>query len=383
MTRKISPQPIQPPTGEDLMKILVIEDEKDVRLNIIEILTSGGFYSLNADNGLTGIQLAKERSPDLVICDIKMPDFDGYNVLEALRQDPRTAMIPFIFLTAKADKADVRQGMNLGADDYLTKPFRRVELLDTIAARLKRHHAQTEIQKKVDELQQINSQKNDLLNTITHDLRAPLTTIKVALQLMEAMPENRRQYIEIALNACDQGDELIQNLLDLYQLESGEALASPEPLNLRELLRKTTDAFQVRSRDCQQLLKVNLPETLPVIVADGVSLRRILVELLNNACKYTQSGGEICFKVREATSSDQKSVLKFTIANESEIPARNLPHIFDKFYRVPGSDRWQKGGTGLGLALVKKLVEQLNGSITVKSEIGWTTFIIELPYETL
>ncbi len=365
------------------MKILVIEDEKDVRLNIIEILTSGGFYSLNADNGLTGIQLAKERSPDLVICDIKMPDFDGYNVLEALRQDPRTAMIPFIFLTAKADKADVRQGMNLGADDYLTKPFRRVELLDTIAARLKRHHAQTEIQKKVDELQQINSQKNDLLNTITHDLRAPLTTIKVALQLMEAMPENRRQYIEIALNACDQGDELIQNLLDLYQLESGEALASPEPLNLRELLRKTTDAFQVRSRDCQQLLKVNLPETLPVIVADGVSLRRILVELLNNACKYTQSGGEICFKVREATSSDQKSVLKFTIANESEIPARNLPHIFDKFYRVPGSDRWQKGGTGLGLALVKKLVEQLNGSITVKSEIGWTTFIIELPYETL
>lgn len=365
------------------MKILVIEDEKDVRLNILEILASGGFDSINADNGLTGIQLAKERSPDLIICDIKMPDFDGYNVLEALRQDPKTAMIPFIFLTAKADKADMRHGMNLGADDYLTKPFRRVELLDTIAARLKRHHAQVEIQKKVDELQQINSQKNDLLNTITHDLRAPLTTIKVALQLMDAMPDNRRQYVEIALNACDQGDELIQNLLDLYQLESGEALAPPEPLNLRELLRKTTDAFQVRTRDCQQLLKVNLPETLPVIVADGVSLRRILVELLNNACKYTRSGGEICLKVREATGLDQRPVLKFTIANESEIPARNLPHIFDKFYRVPGSDRWQKGGTGLGLALVKKLVEQLQGSIIVNSEKGWTTFTIELPYETL
>ncbi len=365
------------------MKILVIEDEKDVRLNIVEILASGGFDSLNADNGLTGVQLAKERSPDLIICDVKMPDFDGYNVLEALRQDPKTAMIPFIFLTAKADKADVRLGMNLGADDYLTKPFRRVELLETIAARLKRHCAQAEIQKKVDELQQINNQKNDLLNTITHDLRAPLTTIKVALQLMEAMPDNRRQYIEIALNACDQGDELIQNLLDLYQLESGEALAPPEPLNLRELLRKTTDAFQVRSRDRQQLLKVNLPETLPVIVADGVSLRRILVELLNNACKYTKSGGEICFRVREATNSHQKAVLNFTIANQSEIPAKNLPHIFDKFYRVPGSDRWQKGGTGLGLALVKKLVEQLQGTILVKSETGWTTFVIELPYETL
>lgn len=188
------------------MTILVIEDEKDVRLNIVEILASGGFDSLNADNGLTGVQLAKERSPDLILCDIKMPDFDGYNVLEALRQDPKTAMIPFIFLTAKADKGDMRHGMNLGADDYLTKPFRRLELLDTIAARLKRHRAQFEIQKEVDRLQQINHQKNDLLNTITHDLRAPLTTIKVALQLMEAMPDNRRQYIEIALNACDQGD---------------------------------------------------------------------------------------------------------------------------------------------------------------------------------
>jgi signal transduction histidine kinase len=365
------------------MKILVIEDEKDVRLNILEILTSGGFDPLNADNGLTGVQLAKDRSPDLIICDIKMPDFDGYSVLEALRQDPKTAMIPFIFLTAKADKADFRYGMNLGADDYLTKPFRRMELLDTIAARLKRHRAQAEIQKKVDTLQQINSQKNELLNTITHDLRAPLTTIKVALQLMDTMPENRRQYVEIALNACDQGDELIQNLLDLYQLESGETLASPEPLNLRELLRKTTDAFQARARNCQQLLKINLPETLPLIVADSVSLQRILVELLNNACKYTQSGGEICFKVRERTNTNQMTVLNFTIANQSEIPAKNLPYIFDKFYRVPGSDRWQKGGTGLGLALVKKLIEQLEGSIKVESARGWTTFEIELPYETL
>ncbi len=373
------------------MKILVIEDEKDVRLNVVEILASGGFESINADNGLTGIQLAKERSPDLIICDIKMPNFDGLSVLQALRQDPKTAMIPFIFLTAKTEKADVRQGMNLGADDYLTKPFRRLELLDTIAARLKRHSAQVEVQKKIDELQQINLQKSDLLNTITHDLRAPLTTIKVALQLMDAMPENRRQYIDIALTACNQGDELIQNLLDLYQLESGEALATPEPLNLQEQLHKMIAAFQVRSRECQQILKINLPNTLPVIVADSVSLQRILVELLNNACKYTPIGGEICFKVRECRASSDAPVLQFTIVNQAEIPAQSLPLIFNKFYRVPSSStdgntarhRRKVGGTGLGLALVKKLVEQLCGTIHVTSEKGWTTFVVELPYETL
>lgn len=373
------------------MKILVIEDEKDVRLNVVEILASGGFESINADNGLTGIQLAKERSPDLIICDIKMPNFDGFSVLQALRQDPKTAMIPFIFLTAKAEKVDMRQGMNLGADDYLTKPFRRLELLDTIAARLKRHSAQIEVQKKIDELQQINLQKNDLLNTITHDLRAPLTTIKVALQLIDTMPHNRRQYVDIALAACDQGDQLIQNLLDLYQLESGEALATPEPLNLKEQLRKTIAAFQVRSRECQQIFNATLPETLPVIVIDSVSLQRILVELLNNACKYTPSGGEICFKVQNRVTATQAPILCFTIANQSEIPAQNLPHIFNKFYRVPNRDgesngarhRRQPGGTGLGLALVKKLVEQLCGTIHVSSEKGWTTFVFELPYETL
>ncbi|NDJ15797.1 hybrid sensor histidine kinase/response regulator [Myxacorys almedinensis] len=365
------------------MKILVIEDEKDVRLNIIEILASGGFDSIYAENGLKGIGLAKEAAPDLIICDIKMPDFDGYSVLQELRQHQATATIPFIFLTAKADKAEIRQGMNLGADDYLTKPFRRVELLDAIAARLKRHSAQLDIQKKVQELREINTQKDDFVSTITHDLRAPLTTIKVALQLMEAMPNNRKQYTEIALTACDQGEELIQNLLDLYQLESGEALATPEPLNIKEQLRKIIESFQVRARTHQQVLTLDIPEVLPVIVADSVGLQRIFVELLNNACKYTQSRGEIVFKVRTDQTVDQTPVLKITIANQAEIPIRDLPHIFDKFYRVPGSDRWQKGGTGLGLALVKKLIDQLQGTIYVTSQNGWTAFKIELPYETL
>ncbi len=374
------------------MRILVIEDEKDVRLNIIEILSSGGFDSIHAENGFNGICFAREKCPDLILCDIKMPDLDGYQVLQSLRQDPTTAMIPFIFLTAKTEKADIRQGMNLGADDYLTKPFRRKELLDTIAARLKRHHAQLEVQKKVEELQEINTQKDDLVSTITHDLKAPLATIKIALQLIQDMPENRKQYIEIARNACDQGDELIQNLLDLYQLESGESLASPEPLDLQEHLSRIGDLFQVRSRDRQQILQLDVPEALPSIIVDSVSLRRILVELLNNACKYTQSGNQVSLRVR-VLADTELPVLRFIVANQAEIPAAALPKIFDKFYQVPPSsegklgtplrDRWQRSGTGLGLALVKKLVEQLQGSLQVTSEAGWTTFTIDLPYETL
>jgi two-component system, sensor histidine kinase and response regulator len=361
------------------MQVLVIEDEEDVRSNIVEILGSGGFQSLNAGNGRSGLELAKVHRPDLILCDIKMPDVDGYHVLQAIRHDPQTATIPFIFLTAKTDRAELRQGMNLGADDYLTKPFRRLELLETVSARIKKHEVLAQLEEKVAELQTQTNHKNDLLSTITHDLRAPLTTIKVALQMMETRPENRRQYTEIALHACEQGDELVQNLLDLYQLEAGEAAIVPEPFDLQECLKRIEDSFQVRTRDYQQKLTLDLPQVLPPMVTDGMTVRRILVELLNNACKYTPTQGEVILKVRESGEEEEVHRLRFTLRNPSEIPAEALPRIFDKFYRVPGGDRAKRGGTGLGLALVHKLVHQLNGSISVESHNGWTTFSLELP----
>jgi two-component system, sensor histidine kinase and response regulator len=363
------------------MQVLVIEDEEDVRLNIVEILESGGFEPIDAANGNVGLKLAQKHHPDLILCDIKMPDVDGYQVLEAIRQQPATATTPFIFLTAKTDRADLRYGMNLGADDYLTKPFRRIELLDTISARLRKHQSLTHLSQRLSELQAHELQRSDLLNTITHDLRAPLTTIKVALQMMEALPDNRRQYLDIALSACDQGDELIQNLLDLYQLEAGEALVVPAPLDLQDYLRTIYAAFKVRTETYQQRLEWDVPEVLPPLISDGMTIQRILIELLNNACKYTSAQGVVCFKVREAGEDQDVPSLVFLVRNQSEIPADALPQLFNKFYRVPGGDRQKRGGTGLGLTLVHKLVEQLQGSIAVESEAGWTHFRIELPCE--
>ncbi len=122
-------------------KILVIEDEQLVRENILELLDAEGFDTINASNGTSGVELAKKQKPDLIICDVMMPDLDGYGVLNILRQNLETATIPFIFLTAKADKSDFRQGMNLGADDYLTKPYQPDELLGIILTRLKKKQA--------------------------------------------------------------------------------------------------------------------------------------------------------------------------------------------------------------------------------------------------
>jgi CheY-like chemotaxis protein/CRP-like cAMP-binding protein len=121
-----------------MKKILLIEDNPEMRDNTAEILDLANYVVVKAEDGKIGVELAKKENPDLIICDIMMPNFDGYEVLHMLSKDPKTAGIPFIFLTAKAEKSDMRKGMNLGADDYLVKPFDKMELLNAIETRLKR-----------------------------------------------------------------------------------------------------------------------------------------------------------------------------------------------------------------------------------------------------
>jgi DNA-binding NarL/FixJ family response regulator len=121
-----------------MKKILVIEDEPEMRRNLTTVLRLEQFRALPAENGRIGVELAKKEKPDLILCDVMMPELDGYGVIAALRADPETAAIPFIFLTAKGEKPDIRAGMNLGADDYLTKPVAKHDLLGAIRSRLER-----------------------------------------------------------------------------------------------------------------------------------------------------------------------------------------------------------------------------------------------------
>jgi DNA-binding NarL/FixJ family response regulator len=132
------------------MKVLIIEDEAEMRRNLATILRLEKFAVLAAENGRVGVEIARRDKPELILCDVMMPELDGYAVLDALRTDPATAAIPFIFLTAKGEKTDVRDGMNLGADDYLAKPIAKSDLLKAIQARLKRQTQQARPEFKPD-----------------------------------------------------------------------------------------------------------------------------------------------------------------------------------------------------------------------------------------
>lgn len=231
------------------------------------------------------------------------------------------------------------------------------------------------------ELQRVNALKHDFLSTVSHELRTPLTNIKMALHLLQITKTDaqRIRCLEILQAECDRETELITDLLDLQQLEAEsypkfllEAIALPE------WLPTILVPIQQRVAAKHQQFTLTLPATLPRMISDRASLRRVLLELLRNAQKYTPTKGAIALEI---THDPDKATMTFTLRNQAEISPIELDRIFDKFYRVPQANSWETSGTGLGLALVKRLVDHLQGAINVVSEQGWTTFSIKFPVQ--
>lgn len=134
-----------------MTKILILEDDENVRIPVIDLLEAEGFTVIAAPDGVKGLELARKEKPDLIVSDIMMPELDGHGVFEALQKDPITAVIPFIFLTAKTDPSDVREGLGLGVDDYITKPFEQEDLIDSIRTRLDKYERISEAALKADD----------------------------------------------------------------------------------------------------------------------------------------------------------------------------------------------------------------------------------------
>jgi len=255
-------------------------------------------------------------------------------------------------------------------------------------------------QAQVKELAKLNQLKDDFLSAVSHELRTPITNMKMAIQMLKIAPPGERQqrYLQILQSECNREKELIEDLLDLQRLEaSSYPICLEEAITISEWLPGIVEPFISRTQDRSQKLQIDIAADLPPLITDRAGLARIVAELLNNACKYTASGSTIKLRVsqqKDFTCPPEKEnhensqllekkipagVICFTVANQAEIPAQELPNVFKKFYRVPKADLWKQGGTGLGLALVKKLVEQMHGTIQVESEEGWTSFRVELP----
>ncbi len=248
------------------------------------------------------------------------------------------------------------------------------------------------VEAQVTELEQLNRLKDEFLSTISHELRTPVANMKMAIQMLginlnrelpffdelakpQAQQSKLARYFQILQNECDREINLINDVLDLQRLEGGKQPVALAAVQLSDWLPQLVAPFQERAEKRQQNLQLNISPTIPPFLCDQASLERIITELLNNACKYTPPNEEIT-----VNASAKPGLIQLSFNNSGvEIPPSQLSRIFDKFYRIPSTDPWKQGGTGLGLALVKKLVAHLGGIIEVKSQDNQTCFTVTLP----
>lgn len=242
-------------------------------------------------------------------------------------------------------------------------------------------------QNQVEELEKLHQLKDDFLSTVSHELRTPICNIRVAIQMLEIALQKgeletaespKKRYLQILKEESQREMRLINDLLDFQRLEAGTQPFIPAIIHLQDWIVQLSQPFQERIAQQKQRLQIVIPPQLPPLITDESSLERILDELLNNACKYTPADHEIAVNVE----TQAEKIFIQVMNTGSEIPANEIPRIFEKFYRVPSADPWKQGGTGLGLALVKKLALHLGGKISVKSEQNQTCFTLELPLET-
>ncbi|MEB3337302.1 MAG: ATP-binding protein, partial [Leptolyngbyaceae bacterium] len=268
-------------------------------------------------------------------------------------------------------------------DDFEIRLVQQVANHCAIALRQSRLYQAA--QKQVEELERLNHLKDDFLSTVSHELRTPMSSIKLAIQMLEVNLDmlgtltnqpKITNYLRILKTECQREISLINDLLDLARLDVKTEALTLSPMDLQLLIPQIVEPFLERTYTQQQCLEIRVPDHLPTLVTDAFYLERILVELLNNACKYTPSGETIILSVQAGENE-----LEIQVSNSGvEISAEEQDRIFDKFYRIANNDPWKFGGTGLGLALVKKLAEGLGATVQVQSGQGKTTFALKFSH---
>lgn len=363
-----------------LFKILVIEDEVNIRENIQELLEAKGYNVRSAANGKQGILDAIDFRPHLILCDIMMPKMDGFKVLEYIRKTSIVQNTPFIFLTAKIDRTDIRQGMELGADDYLTKPFSSKDLVAAIEARLKKQ------QKIIDEYSKVKHELDTtVFATYYHEFNTPLHGIIGGLNLLlnarDSFSDSQVQ--ELLYSILKSGLRLNHSLANLMLFEEiKRAEVHTELLsmfnsgntsgNWANRIQTEVEILAKEIYNRQEDLVFNM-QSIDVHISPEYLLR-IIVELTDNTFKFSTKGQKVFVSGK---MMDDNYVIEVKDKGKGfNITDINSIAPFKQFNR----SKFEQQGLGIGLYLVKKLVELNSGDFKIHSvESEGTTVTIILP----
>lgn len=359
-----------------MKRILVIDDDPAVRELIVDTIRLKGWDALPAPDGSTALQIAESEMPDLILCDIQMPRLDGYAVLQAIRANKKTAAIPFIFLSGLGEKPKIRQGMESGADDYITKPFTVQELTGAINALFQKQAAFHETAQS-----RLNELRESITFALPHELVTPLNTILGFSSLLLESPEISRaelhEYASLMHQSAERLKELIEKFLVYAQVEltakgpDAHHLPTQPPHSTRDTIAASASrvAGEFQRKEDLRLSLDSIPHRI-----SASHLDRIVRELVQNGFKFSSPRGAV-----EVKSSAANGTFKFEVLDHGrgftpeQIQRVGANLQFDRRLQ-------EQQGSGLGLTIARRLAELYGGSLKLQSTPGQqTSAIVELP----
>jgi signal transduction histidine kinase len=354
-------------------KVLIVDDvTKNIQL-VANFLKQAGYEINYSISGINALNHVKNESFDLILLDIMMPEMDGFEVCQKLKENPSTRDIPVIFLTAKTDIESITKAFEVGGVDFVTKPFNRAELL----ARVNTH---LELMSQRKSLKDLNATKDKFFSIIAHDLKSPLNQLIGLSELINTGLKNGSvdesvRMADLMSDASKSAKALLENLLEWSRSQTGTIKFTPNPLDLHVLTREIVELHEQHALQKKVKLKAEVPENY-FAFADANMIKTVLRNLVSNGIKFTNQGGNVTLSVEKENGNVIYSVADSGIGLK--------PEDIGKLFRIdinPNSiGNSKEKGTGLGLILCKEFVEINGGKIWVESK--WregTTFRFSLP----
>ena len=352
---------------EKKSKILIVDDNVDAVELLEKRLRSEGYNTADAYDGEEGLKKVVEYNPDLIILDVMMPKLDGYEVCKRLKTDENTRYIPVLMLTAKSDVESKVKGLDIGADDYLPKPFDYKELSARVRSLLsiKAAHEKLVVEEKTGALGQ-------MMDQVAHEIRNPLTSIGgFARKVYGKLPEDdpNKKYMEMIIENVSVLESMIKQLIELKTM----AISFKESTNINDVIMEVLKIFEQEFRQKAINVVTELKDNLPPVIADKNLLRRALCNLVKNSIEAMVEDTSV-LKIVSRVSEDN---VEIQVSDTGRgISKDKLKNIFDPFVTS------KVYGPGLGLTFTLKIIQDHNGTISVESEPDkGTTFTIMFPIE--
>lgn len=374
--------------------ILVVDDIAQNRLLVGSILDEVGYATTFASHGLQALERVRHTIPDLILLDLMMPEMDGLEVCRRLKAQPETANIPIIFLTASRDTLPLVEAFELGAADYLTKPFEKLELLARVRHHLELRHTRLTLEATLEALTQARDEaleaayiKSQFLANMSHEIRTPMNAVLGITELLQMthLDEQQQDLLQTLKNSGESLLVIINDILDFSKLEAGEVKLEQRAFSLQSLVRDIQNLFSAPCQTRNLWLKTDCDLRIPTkIQGDVFRLRQVLSNLINNALKFTHKGGvKVCIVPCNDRPSTDHLWLRFEITDTGiGIAPEDQDRLFQSFTQVDISHTRKYGGTGLGLAICKQLTNLMGGEIGCCSDVGQgSTFWLELPFD--